>query len=163
VRIPVGPPGGPGDTPGDPPGDFPPPLSCDSEACRSALAEVVINRNRVLSKCAQVAATRSRMNLMAAIAAFFFGLFTALIAAAAVASATIFGIPLGIVLFWAAVSALATAILFGIFAAIGASQLAVQQGELNAERQRFTNTTSAVTANCPASCWGDLSLPACSE
>jgi hypothetical protein len=157
VQIPTGP-------PGDGPGDVPrPELSCDSQACRSALAEVANNRNRVLAKCAQVAATRGRMTLMAAIAGFWFTAAIALAAAAAGATATWFGIPAAIVLFIAAAIALAIAILFAIFAAIGAAQLAVQQGELGQERLRFMNSTQAVQDNCPASCWGDLSLPACSE
>jgi len=89
------------------------------------------------------------MNLMAAIAA-----------AAA-------GGPYGVIAAWVlgalAVSAFATGILFGIFAAIGASQLAVQQGELNGERTRFTNDVSTVIASCPSMCWGDTSLPPCAE
>jgi len=152
-----------GDTLPDGPPDVPRPVSCSSTECQSSLAAVATDRNRVLSKCAQVAATRSRMNLMAAIAAFFVGVFTALIAAAAAASGTIFGIPVGLALAVAAFSALATAILFGIFAAIGAAQLAVQQGELNNERLRFANDVSMVLASCPSTCWGDTSLPACAE
>ena len=157
MQIPTGP-------PGDGPGDIPrPELSCDSQACRSALAEVANNRNRVLAKCAQVAATKARMYLMSAIAGFFFTLALGLLAAAASATATWFGIPAAIVLVIAAAAAAATGLLFAIFAAIGAAQLAVQQGELGQERLRFLNSTQAVQDNCPTSCWGDLSLPACSE
>jgi hypothetical protein len=151
--------------PGDPggPGIPKPELSCDSQECQSALAAVAVDRNRVLSKCAQVQATRSRMNLMAAIAAFFFGLATALAGAAIAAAAA--GGPYGVIAAWVlailAISAFATGILFGIFAAIGAAQLAVQQGELNGERTRFTNDVSTVVASCPSSCWGDTSLPPC--
>ncbi len=159
MNVPTGPPG----VPEGPPGDIPRPLSCDSQECRAALAEVATNRNRVLSKCAQVAATKNRMLLMAGIAGFFATLAVGLLAAAAGATSTFFGIPAAIVLLVAAIVAAAIAALFGIFAAIGAAQLAVQQGELNGERQRFTNSTAAVIASCPASCWGDLTLPACSE
>ena len=150
-------PGGPGD------GVPRPVLSCTSPECQSALAAVAIDRNRVLSKCAQVSATRSRMNLMAAIAGFFFGLATALAGAAIAAAAA--GGPYGVIAAWVlgalALSAFATGILFGIFAAIGAAQLAVQQKELNDERTRFTNDVSVVIASCPSSCWGDTSLPPC--
>lgn len=106
MQIPTGPPGeGPGDIPR-------PELSCDSQACRAALVEVANNRNRVLLKCSQVAATRSRMLLMAGIAGFFFTLTVGLLAAAASATSTFFGIPAGIVLFVAAMVALALALLF---------------------------------------------------
>lgn len=155
----------PGDT-GPGPGDGVPrpALSCDSPECQSALAAVAVDRNRVLSKCAQVSATRSRMNLMAAIAAFFFGLAVGLAGAAIAAS---HAGPIGVIAAWVlailAISAFATAILFGIFAAIGAAQLAVQQKELNDERTRFTNDVSTVLASCPSTCWGDTSLPPCSE
>jgi hypothetical protein len=150
--------------PGDPGGEIPrPTLSCDSPECQSALAAVAVDRNRVLSKCAQVMATRSRMNLMAAIAAFFFGLATALAGAAIAAAAAggLYGVIAAWVLAALALSAFATGILFGIFAAIGAAQLAVQQKELNDERTRFTNDVSAVLASCPSSCWGDTTLPPC--
>ncbi len=156
MEVPGGP-GGPGN------GIPRPTLSCTSAECQSALAAVAIDRNRVLSKCAQVSATRSRMNLMAAIAAFFFGLATALAGAAIAAAAA--GGPYGVIAAWVlgalALSAFATGILFGIFAAIGAAQLAVQQNELNGERTRFTNDVSVVLASCPSSCWGDTSLPPC--
>jgi hypothetical protein len=150
---------------GQGPGEIPRPLSCTSSECQSALAAVATDRNRVLSKCAQVMATRSRMNLMAAIAAFLFTLAVGLAGAAIAAAAA--GGPLGklaaLVLAGLAVSAFATAILFVIFAAIGAAQLAVQQKELNDERARFTNDVSAVISSCLPSCYGDLALPACSE
>ena len=155
-----------GEVPEGPGGGVPRPvISCDSLQCQVALAAVATDRNRVLSKCAQVMATRSRMNLMAAIAGFFFGLATALAGAAIAAAAA--GGPYGVIAAWVlgalALSAFATGILFGIFAVIGAAQLAVQQAELNAERMRFTNDVSAVVAACPSTCWGDVSLPSCPE
>lgn len=162
MSVPTGPPGGP---PTGPPGGEPKSLSCTSSECLSALAAVATDRNRVLSKCAQVMATRSRMNLMAAIAAFLFTLAVGLAGAAIAAAAA--GGPYGVIAAWVlaalALSAFATAILFTIFAAIGAAQLAVQQKELNDERTRFTNDVSAVTSSCLPSCYGDLTLPACSE
>ena len=158
MQLPTDPtdPGGPGDIPR-------PELSCDSVACRAALIEVANNRNRVLLKCSQVAATRNRMLIMVGIAGFFATLAVGLAAAGAGATATIFGIPAAIVLFAAAIIAAAIAALFAIFAAIGAAQLAVQQGELGQERLRFANSVTAVMDNCPSSCWGDLSVPPCSE
>ena len=105
------------------------------------------------------------MNLMAAIAAFFFGLATAL-AGAAIAAAVaggLYGLIAAVVLAILAIVAFALGTLFGTFAAIGAAQLAVQQKELNDERTRFTDDASTVMAACPSSCWGDLSLPPCAE
>lgn len=151
--------------PGEGPGEIPRPLSCDSPECQSALAAVALDRNRVLSKCAQVMATRSRMNLMSAIAGFFFGLATALagVAIAAAAAGGPYGVIAALVLGALALSAFATGILFGIFAAIGAAQLAVQQKELNDERARFTRDVSAVVSSCLPSCYGDIALPSCPE
>lgn len=82
-------PTGPGT--GGPP---PPPMrsTCDSQECQAALAAVADDRNRVLSKCAQVEATRGRMNLLAAIAAAFATLAVAALVGAAAASGTFFGI-----------------------------------------------------------------------
>jgi hypothetical protein len=103
------------------------------------------------------------MNLMAGIAAALLTLGAGLLAAAAAATGTILGIPAALVLFLAAVSFFATALLFVVFAAIGAAQLAVQQGELNSERIRFADDVSVVLTKCPSSCWGDVSLPSCAE
>jgi hypothetical protein len=142
-----------------------PVLTCDSAECRAALAAVAIDRNRVLSKCAQVSATRSRMNLMAAIAGVLFTLAVGLAGAAIAAAAA--GGPYGVIAAWVlgalALSAFATALLFSAFAAIGAAQLAVQQKELNDERTRFTDDVTKVTKACLPNCYGDLSLPPCSE
>jgi hypothetical protein len=147
-----------------PPGGIPKPaLSCDSTECQSALAAVATDRNRVLFKCAQVTATHNRVNLMAAIAGAFLGLATALVGAAIAALATGVAAAIAVVLFIAAGSAFATATLFAVFAAIGLAQLAVQQAELNTERSRFTTDVSTVLSSCPSTCWGDITLPACSE
>ncbi len=149
--------GGPGD------GGIPRPLSCDSPECQSALAMVATDRNRVLSKCAQVEATKSRRDTLSAIAGLLLAAAVALLIGAGAATATVFGIPLAYILFWAAVSLFATAVLFGILALITAAQYGVQQGELNGERTRFTNDASAAMTSCPSTCWGDLTLPACPD
>jgi fatty acid desaturase len=143
-------------------GNIPRP-SCDSPQCQSALGAVATDRNRVLSKCAQVEATKSRRDTLAAIAGALLALGVALLIGAGAATATVFGIPLAVILFWAAVTVIATAILFGLFALIAGIQYAVQQGELNAERARFTDDASKVTMACPSNCWGDLTLPACPD
>ena len=149
-------PGGPGD------GVPRPVITCDSTECQSALAEVATDRNRVLSKCAQVAATRDRVNFCAAIATAFATLAAGLLAAAAAASATWVGIPAAIVLLVVAIVMASIALTFATFAVIGAIQLAVQQGELGREKTRFTDAASAVMTACPSTCWGDLTLPTCS-
>jgi hypothetical protein len=124
---------------------------------------VADDRNRVLLKCAQVEATKSRRDTFAAIGGSLLLLAGALLIGAAAATASVFGIPLAYILFWAAVSVAATAVLFLLIAAIFEAQFLVQQGELNGERTRFANAASAVMSACPSSCWGDLSVPACPD
>lgn len=153
--------GAPTHPPGDVPVDIPRPVTCDSPECVAALAEVVRTRAVIIFKCGQVASARARTNAMAAIAGALFTLAIGAFAAAGAASATIFGIPLAAVLFWIAVTLLATAILFAIFAAIGFAQIAVLEGELNRARSDFINATDAVTKACPVMCWGDLTMPSC--
>jgi hypothetical protein len=150
--------------PGDGPGSGPPlPLNCDSTRCQTALAAVVTARNGVLLKCAEVEATKSRRDTFAAIGVALLTLAAALLIGAGAATATVIGIPLAALLFWAAVSVAATAVLFLLIAAIFEIQYLVQQGELNAERTAFANAASGVMAACPSSCWGDLSLPSCPD
>jgi hypothetical protein len=149
------PPGG-GDTPPDPRG-----VTCGSAECIAALAGVVAARGIITFKCGQVASARAWMNTLAAIAATLLGLAIAAFAAAGTASATIFGIPVGIVLFWIGVSLLATAILFGILAGIAALRVLVLEGELNQARTDFAAATAKVTTACPGTCWGDLTMPSC--
>ena len=147
--------------PGSPPKV--PMLSCDSSQGQSALAAVATDRNRVLSKCAQVEATKGRRDILAIIAGALLTAGLAALAGAAVATGTFFGFPAAIVLLLVAVSLLATALLFAIAAAAAAIQFGIQQGELNAERTRFTDDASKVTMSCPSSCWGDLALPPCPD
>lgn len=151
-------PGGPGSG-----GNVPLPLGCDTPQCQSALAAVATDRNQVLSKCAQVEATKGRRDLLAIIAGALLTAGLAALAGAAVATGTFFGIPAAVVLFWIAVTLLATALLFAIAASAAAIQYGIQQGELNAERTRFTNDATKVTTSCPSNCWGDLTLPACPD
>ena len=148
-----------GDT-GGPPLD-PRGVSCSSTACISALAAVVTARNMITFKCGQVASARSWMNTLAAIAATLLGLAIAAFAGAGAATATVFGIPVAIVLFWIGVSLLATAILFGIFAGIAALRVLVLEGELNGARTDFAAAVANVQSSCPTSCWGDLTAPSC--
>ena len=116
----------------------------------------------VIFKCGQVATARSWMNTLAAIAATLFGLAIAAFAAAASAlGIVIVGIVLSKLLFWIGVSLLATAILFGILAAIAAIRVLVLEGELNQARVNFADAVARVTSSCPATCWGDLTPPAC--
>jgi hypothetical protein len=162
-----------GDTPGGPPGGTPGggppggkpniPLSCTSSECQSALATVAADRNRVLLKCAQVEATKSRRDTFAAIGASLLAIAAALLIGAAAATASVLGAPLAPLLFWLAVSFAATAVLLFAIAAVFEIQYLVQQGELNAERTRFANAVSDVTSMCPSSCWGDISVPACPD
>ena len=149
---------GPNDTgpPGDPRG-----VSCTSSACINALAELATARNLVTFKCGQVASARSWMNTLAAIAATLLGLAIAAFAGAAAATATVFGIPLAVILFWIGVTLLATAILFGILAGIAALRVLVLEGELNGARADFTSAVTKVTNSCPTTCWGDLTAPSC--
>lgn len=145
-----------GGAPPDPRG-----VSCTSTACINALAELANARNVITFKCGQVASARSWMNTLAAIAATLLGLAIAAFAGAAVATATIFGIPLAVVLFWIGVTLLATAILFGILAGIAALRVLVLENELNQARTDFSTAVSKVTSSCAMSCWGDLTAPFC--
>jgi len=82
-------PTGPGDN-GN--GNIPRPfLSCDSPECMNALAAGATDRNRVLSKCAQVEATKGRRDLLAIIAGALLTAGLAALAAAGAASASYFG------------------------------------------------------------------------
>jgi hypothetical protein len=144
-------------------GNVPRPISCDSPQCQSALSAVATDRNRVLSKCAQVEATKGRRDLLAIIAGALLTAGLAALAAAAAATSTFFGIPAAIVLLLVAVSLLATALLFAIAASSAAIQYGIQQAELNSERARFTDDATKVTMSCPSICWGDLTLPACPD
>lgn len=152
---------GPGN---DGPGNGPPlPLDCASTRCQSALAAVATARNAVLLKCAEVEATKSRRDTFAAIGVALLTLAAALLIGAGAATATVIGIPLATLLFWAAVSVAATAVIFLLIAAIFEIQYLVQQGELNAQRTAFSTAASNVMAACPSTCWGDLSVPACPD
>jgi hypothetical protein len=101
------------------------------------------------------------MNTLAAIAATLLGLAIAAFAGAGAATATVFGIPLAVVLFWIGVTLLATAILFGILAGIAALRVLVLEGELNQARTDFATAVSKVTSACAMACWGDLTPPSC--
>ena len=140
-----------------------PGLTCDSPACQSALGMVAIDRNRVLSKCAQVEATKGRRDALAAIAAALLVAAVALLIGAGAATATVWGILLAAALLIAAIAAFALFSLFASFALAAAVQYAIQVGELNAERARFTDDAANVTRSCPSTCWGDLTLPSCPD
>jgi len=117
----------------------------------------------VLSKCAQLEATKGRRDTLAAIVAGLLILAGALLIGAGAATATVFGVPLAVVLVIAAIAVFVVAVLVGLGALIAEIQFVVQQGELNGERTRFTNDASKVMAACPSTCWGDLTLPACPD
>jgi hypothetical protein len=101
------------------------------------------------------------MNSLAAIAATLFGLAIAAFVGAGAATATVFGIPLGVILFWIGVTLLATAILFATLAAIAAIRVLALENSLNKARAAFTAATTIVTSSCPPACWGDLTMPSC--
>jgi len=85
-------------------GPPPRPLTCDSQECQSALVAVATDRNRVLSKCAQLEATKGRRDTLAAIVAGLLILAGALLIGAGAATATVFGVPLAVVLVIAAIA-----------------------------------------------------------
>lgn len=155
--------------PSDPagPGNGPPNIdpelrNCNSRECVDALSAVVAARGIITFKCGQVASARSWMNTLAAIAATLFAIAAAAVgAAAAVASIPVIGKALAVIILWAALTLLATAILFGILAGIAAIRVLVLENELNQARANFANATSSVTSSCPPTCWGDLSMPSC--
>jgi hypothetical protein len=155
---------GPVPTGGDPggfPGGDPLGKSCTSSACVKALGEVVSAGNTIKLKCGQVAAAAGWRDAMWAVGIAFATAAIAAFAGAAVATATIFGISLGALLFWIGVTLAATALLFFAIAAGLAIQVAVLQGELNGARTSFVNATNDVMTACPTTCWGDLAMPSC--
>jgi hypothetical protein len=156
-----------GDVPVGPPW-MPPigPLSCDSTPCISARAELVNAGNVVRMKCAQVASIKATRDIFAAIAAVFATLAVALLAAAAAAGSTIivlgpFSFALAAALVAAAIVMAALAALLFVLAGIFEVQMLVVEGELGTAKGNFVTATNHVTASCPTSCWGDLTMPSC--
>lgn len=152
-------------TGGDQPGEVPrPEVTCDTPACKDALAEVVRLRNVIVFKCGQIAAAKSRAYAMATVAGALLTIAAGLFAAGATACATFYGCLAGIVLIWVAIAVALLAALFAVFAGIGFAQVAQLEHERNQAISDFTDAADAVVRSCPRSCWseGDLTAPSCS-
>lgn len=134
---------------------------CNSQACLDAHKALSNARNDVLQWCQVVSAAQGRRDAYAAAAAATLVAAATAFAASAAATATIFGIPLGVVLFWIGVALLVVAAVLAVLAAIAQADLNNANTALGNARQAFTTAASDVTSKCSIYCWGDLTQPAC--
>jgi len=161
-----------GPNPGGFPGD-PNLLSCSSSGCISAQAKVVAARNDIIGTCGSISDLNSRASALLGIAAGLFatavtiigglvGTFGIAATVAVLVGATVASGGLLLVIgVWLAVALIIAAL--AILAAYIALLIAVayQQGQLSGKRDTFNAAVKAVVANCPNTCWGDLTMPSC--
>ena len=160
----------PAPTPG---GGFPLPdpktLDCLSTACQNAQAKVVNAANDILTKCGQISDANARASAILGSAAGIFGLGASIIGglvgaigiAATVALLVATAVSFNWVLFWIAVTLIATALaLLTVYIAI-LIYVAVLQGQLSGLRDAFKRAATDVMAKCPNTCWGNLIMPSC--
>ena len=149
------------------------PNACLTQACAGSLAAVVDAANDIVSTCGQISDANNRASILLGIAAGLFGIgatvigglvsaigvaaTVAILAGASIASAGL----LPFLVFWFAVSLIATGI--AILAAYVAvlAYVAWLQGQLSGKRDAFTQAAAKVRANCAPSCWGNLVMPSC--
>jgi hypothetical protein len=163
MSVPSGPPGGPPNLPDQNK------LSCSSQACASAQAMVVDAANDIISTCGAISDANGRASALLGIAGGLFGvgagiiggLVTAIGIAATAALLVAVAISLNWLLFWVAVTLIATAILLlAVYVGI-LIYVAILQGQLGGKRQAFRDAATQVMQNCPSTCWGNLVMPSC--
>jgi hypothetical protein len=144
-------------------------LDCLSTACQAAQAKVVNAANDIVTKCGQISDANARASAILGIAAGIFGLGASIIgglagsigiaATAALLVATV--VSLNWILFWLAVTLIATALALLTAYIAFLIYVAVLQGQLGGLRDAFKKAAADVMANCPNTCWGDLIMPSC--
>lgn len=135
---------------------------CNSADCQTAVTRLVNARNAFAKPCNDSQVWNNLRNVYAALATTAFTAAAAAAIAGAAATASIFGIPLGIVLFVAAVAFLAAALLFVVLAVNAAVQYGNAQDAITNAQEDFSAALLDARTECGPYCnIGDQNMPKC--
>ena len=134
---------------------------CNSEACMDAKAKLALARNEIMILCAKIRAKNVTFWMYLGLGMALTLIAIKLTMDAAIAAATIIGIPLSIILGGLAVIMYIAAVMAFASATVAGNELKRLRSQLEALRNEWNDKVLEVMNHCPESCWPDFDIPTC--